>query len=99
MTVVCRFQVGWFDETLPSFAVPEHDQLMVNIDSDLYSSACTVLRWVAPYLRPGTLVYFDEFADRDHEMKAFYELCARSSLRFKPVAIANGGSNWLFETS
>jgi hypothetical protein len=93
------FQVGWFEETLPRFTVPEHDQMVLNVDCDLYSSASTVLRWVEPYLRPGTFIYFDEFPDRDHEMKAFYELCARSSLRFKPVAIANGGSNWLFETS
>jgi len=93
------FQVGWFEETLPRFTVPEHDQMVLNVDCDLYSSASTVLRWAEPYLCPGTLIYFDEFPDRDHEMKAFYELCARSSLRFKPVAIANGGSNWLFETS
>jgi Methyltransferase domain len=93
------FQVGWFEETLPLFTVPEHDQMVLNVDCDLYSSASTVLRWAEPYLCPGTLIYFDEFPDRDHEMKAFYELCARSSLRFKPVAIANGGSNWLFETS
>jgi hypothetical protein len=93
------FQVGWFEETLPKFTVPDHDQLILNVDCDLYSSASTVLRWVEPYLRPGTLIYFDEFPDRDHEMKAFNELCARSSRQFKPVAIANCGTNWLFETS
>jgi hypothetical protein len=92
------FEVGWFEETLPRFAVPKHDQMILNLDCDIYSSASTVLRWAEPYLRPGTLIYFDEFPDRDHEMKAFNELRARSSFRFKPVAIANGGSNWLFET-
>ena len=93
------FQIGWFEETLPRFTVPDHDQLVLNVDCDLYSSASTVLRWAEPYLRPGTLIYFDEFPDRDHEMKAFNELRARSLLHFKPVAIANGGSNWLFETA
>jgi Methyltransferase domain len=92
------FQVGWFEETLPRFTVPDHDQLILNADCDLHSSTSTVLRWAEPYLRPGTLIYFDDFPDRDHQMKAFHELRARSSLQFKPVAIANGGSHWLFET-
>jgi hypothetical protein len=50
------------------------------------------------HLRPGTLIYVDEFVDRDHEMRAFNELRARSLLQFKPVAIAHGGPHWLFET-
>lgn len=93
------FQVGWFEETLPKFTVPDHDQLILNVDCDLYSSASTALRWAEPYLRPGSLIYFDEFPDRDQEMRAFNELCTRSSRRFKPVAIARGGEHWLFETS
>jgi predicted O-methyltransferase YrrM len=92
------FQVGWFDETLPDFKAPDHDQIILNVDCDLYSSAATVLRWAEPYLRPGTLIYFDEFPDRDHERKAFNELAERSSFRFKPVAVARNGTNWLFET-
>ena len=91
------FQVGWFDQTLPRFVVPEHDQLILNVDSDLYSSAATVLRWAEPYLRPGTLLHFDEFSNRDHEMRAFNELRARSPFRFTPIAIASGGVRWLFE--
>jgi hypothetical protein len=93
------FQVGWFDETLPRFIVPHHDQLIVNIDSDLYSSALTVLQWVEPYVRPGTLLYFDEFCDRDHELRAFTEWCARSLHQFRPLGIAEGGVSWLFEVT
>ena len=92
------FQIGWFDETVPLFTVPDHDQIVLNVDCDLYSSTATVLRWIEPYLRPGTLIYFDEFPDRDHERKAFNELCERSSLQFKPVAVARNGTHWLFET-
>lgn len=93
------FQVGWFDDTLPKFEVPEHDQLIVNVDSDLYSSAVTVLNWAEPYLVPGSLLYFDEFPDRDHEMRAFAELRARSERTFTPIGIAHGGIHWLFEVS
>lgn len=91
------FQVGWFEETLPHFAIPDHDQLILNADCDIYSSTATVLRWAEPYLRPGTLIYFDDFPDRDHQMKAFHELRARSPLRFNPVAIGSGAREWLFE--
>jgi hypothetical protein len=91
------FQVGFFDETLPRFAVPDHDQIVMNVDADLYSSVSTVLGWAEPYLRRGTLIYFDEFWDRDHELRAFHEFRARSSRQFKPLAIAHGGAHWLFE--
>jgi hypothetical protein len=91
------FEVGWFDDTLPKFEIPEHDQLIINVDSDLYSSAVAVLTWAEPYLKAGVLIYFDEFHDRDHEMRAFNELLARSSHEFRPLAIARGGVHWLFE--
>jgi Methyltransferase domain len=91
------FQVGWFDDTLPKFQVPDHDQLIINIDSDLYSSAATVLQWAEPYFQPGTLIYFDEFADHDHEMRAFNELKARSLHDFQPIGVAHGGRALLFE--
>jgi methyltransferase family protein len=93
------FEVGWYEDTLPKFTLPDHDQLILNVDCDLYSSTSTALRWVEPYLRPGDLIYFDEFPDRDQEMRAFNELRAGSSRRFKPVAIARGGWFWLFEVS
>jgi hypothetical protein len=91
------FVVGWFDDTLPGLELPAHEQLIVNIDCDLYSSTDTVLRWLEPHLRPGTLLYFDEFPDRDHEMRAFLECQARSGYGFMPVAIGRGGLHWLFE--
>ena len=91
------FEVGWFEKTLPHFAFPDHDQLIVNVDCDLYSSAAEVLRGVEPYLRRGSLIYFDEFPDRDHELRAFTELRERTSLELRPVAFAHGGIHWLFE--
>ncbi|WP_156751833.1 class I SAM-dependent methyltransferase [Mycobacterium sp. E2497] len=90
------FVVGWFDDSLPKFDVPEHDQLIINVDCDVYSSAATVLSWAEPLLQPGTLIYFDEFPDRDHEMRAFKELMARSPREFRPLATARG-HHWLFE--
>ena len=91
------FVKGLFNETLPAYRMPEHDQLIVNIDCDLYSSAATVLSWLEPHLRPGTLLYFDELPDRDHEMRALKEFLARTDVGLRPIARASGGANWLFE--
>ena len=91
------FVPGWFDETLPSFAIPPHDQLIVNVDSDLYSSARTVLDWVAPHMTPGSLLYFDELSDRDHELRALHEAMAETELHLRPVAAGGGGTHFLFE--
>jgi len=91
------FVKGWFEESLPGFRVPEHDQLILIIDCDLYSSADTVLRWVEPHIVPGTLIYFDELPDRDHEWRAFQESLARTGHQVRPIGYANGGVHWLFE--
>jgi hypothetical protein len=88
---------GWFDETLPTFAMPPNDQLIVTIDCDVYTSAHTVLRWLEPFLVPRTLVYFDEFPDRDHEMRAFFESLERAEQEVRPLAMGAGGLHWLLQ--
>lgn len=90
-------EVGWFSDTLPKFQVPEHDQLIVNIDSDLYSSAVEVLTTLEPYLEPGTIIYFDEFPDRDHELRAFKEFLVRTGKQVEVLGSAAGGMHWLFQ--
>ena len=90
-------QAGWFDDTLPGFKLPEYDQLIVNIDSDLYSSANLVLRELESVLVPGTLLYFDELGDRDHELRALREFLTRTDLQLEPLGMSRGGVHWLFE--
>jgi hypothetical protein len=90
------FMVGWFDETVPGFEPPPHDQLIVNVDCDLYSSARTVLAWAAPHLKAGSLLYFDELADRDHELRALHELLDGSGITLRPLAMGGGGNHFLF---
>jgi hypothetical protein len=81
-----RFVKGWFEDTLPGYEPPEHDRLVVNVDSDLYSSAALVLRTFEPLIVPGTLVYFDEFHARLHELRAFDEFLEQTGARFAAVA-------------
>ena len=73
---------GWFSETLPNFAPPEHERLVLNLDADLYSSTIFVLRTLQGSIRPGTILIFDEFCDRLHELRAFNEFLATTSMRF-----------------
>jgi hypothetical protein len=68
------FFKGLFEETLPNYTLPDHDVLVINIDCDLYSSTTFVLNSLAPYIKPGTFIYFDEFSDQAHELRAFDEL-------------------------
>ncbi len=69
---------GWFDATLPDFVRQQRGPVaFVHVDSDLYSSATTILTALAHWLVPGTVIVFDEYfnfpAWELHEYKAFRE--------------------------
>jgi hypothetical protein len=84
------FQVGWFDDTLRSFELPDHDQLIINVDCTLYSSTATVLQFLEKYLSAGDLIYFDELPEYDHELRAFFEHVERCGWVLRPVSQALG---------
>ncbi len=90
------FEVGWFNESLEHFTMPDHDQLFVNIDCTLYSSTAVVLEWLEPHLRAGDLIYFDELPEYDHELRAFFEHVERIDLKLVPVSQTRG-YYWLFQ--
>ncbi len=77
-----RFYKGWFEDTLLRYDVPQHDRLFINIDADLYSSAKAVLNRLESHMAHGTFLYFDEFSDRHHEMKAFDEFLLDTGMKF-----------------
>lgn len=91
------FVVGWFDQTVQGWEPPEHDQLVVNVDCDLYSSTKLVLDWVTPRLRRGDLVYFDDLLGRDHEWRALQEWLDGVGRSAEPRAMARWGQHMLFE--
>lgn len=94
-----RFFKGWFQETLPTYKVPEHEVLVVNMDADLYSSTVYVLRFLREHIRPGTFVYFDELNHVDHEWRAFCEFRSETGLEFKAVAADRSLAFAAFECS
>lgn len=80
--------VGWFDDTLPRFLAEHPGPVdVLHVDSDLYSSAATVLRHVGPRLRAGSVVVFDEFFNyagwEQHEAKAWQEHAAEHDVAFR----------------
>ncbi|MDH3704942.1 MAG: TylF/MycF family methyltransferase [Acidimicrobiia bacterium] len=80
--------IGWFDDTLGPF-LDNHpgDAALVHIDSDLYSSAKTVLDELAPRIVPGSVIVFNEYFNypnwRAHEFKAWQEFCADRGLGYR----------------
>ena len=77
---------GWFEDTLPPFTLPQHDRLVIHIDADLYSSTKFVLDTLRERIVPGTIIIFDEFCDRLHEMKAFDEYLRNNGGQFRFLA-------------
>jgi len=80
------FFKGWFGETLANYTLPAHEELIINIDCDLYSSAKCVLDSLKDSIHVGTWLYFDEFGSWDHEGRAFRELVEETGMRFEPEA-------------
>jgi hypothetical protein len=91
------FHVGTFNETLPSFSLPPHDVLIVNIDADLYSSATLVLATLREAIKPGTYIYFDEFSDSQNELRAFDEFLDERQMKFRLVGATRKLSNVAFQ--
>ncbi|MCA9706740.1 MAG: hypothetical protein KDK70_12890 [Myxococcales bacterium] len=85
----CWFEVGWFHQTLPPFLArprPEARQV-VHLDADLYSSTLFVLTTLAPTLRAGDVLIFDEFSDLVHEYRAYTDFISAFPLRCEAIAM------------
>ncbi len=88
-----RLIKGWFDKTVPVF-LEQHPEPVsyLHIDSDLYSSAKTILDLFAPRIKPGTVIIFDEFFNypgwKQGEYLAFEEFVAAHGTRFDYAAYA-----------
>jgi hypothetical protein len=80
--------VGWFDDTLPGFLEQHTGPVaFLHLDADLYTSTRTVLTALAPRLRVGTVIMFDEYFNfpgwEEHEHRAWTEFVAEHDLRFE----------------
>jgi hypothetical protein len=81
---------GWFDQTLPRFlSTTEKPVRLLHIDSDLYSSAQTVLTQLSDRLRLGTVIIFDEYMNypgwQQDEFRAWQELVQARQISYRYI--------------
>jgi hypothetical protein len=82
---------GFFEDSLPNFLNENKGPIaFMNIDSDLYSSAKTVLTLLKDRVVKGTIICFDEICDypnyREHEAKAFAEFLLETGYSYDVIA-------------
>jgi O-methyltransferase len=87
----CSFQVGLFQETVPRFMKSFHPaaRKVIHMDADIFTSTLYVLMSIAPALRPGDVIFFDDFADPTNEFHAFDEFASCVQLQYKLLGMVN----------
>jgi O-methyltransferase len=83
-----RFVRVWFQDTLDGFLqdFEPRNRLLINNDSDLYSSTLYTLTKLDHLLIPGSLILFDEFDDVQHEFRAWEDYCMAYRKNFRVLA-------------
>ena len=86
-----KFLKGLFQQTVPGF-VKELDNSKRNVilmDADLYSATLYALTSLAPYLKTGDIIFFDEFVVPTHEFKAYSDFIQSYYINLELIAAAN----------
>ncbi len=86
-----KFYQGLFQQTLPGF-LKEIDNSKRNVlmmDADLYSATLYALATLAPNLKKGDIIFFDEFAVPTHEFKAFLDFTQSFYINLQLIAATN----------
>ena len=81
----CSFEVGLFQETLPGL-IRRHDfsrRLVIHLDADLFTSTLFVLTSLARNLKPGDIIFFDNFICSLDEFRAFEEFIGSFRMRYE----------------
>ncbi|RYE36858.1 MAG: hypothetical protein EOP48_29290, partial [Sphingobacteriales bacterium] len=86
-----KFYQGLFQQTLPAF-LKQFDnkrKKVILMDADLYTATLYTLTSLAPHLRKGDIILFDEFGVPTHEFKAFSDFTQSYYLNLEPIGIIN----------
>jgi O-methyltransferase len=88
----CSFEVGLFQDTLPAFVARTDLSrgLVVNLDADMFTSTLFVLTTLAPFLKHGDLIFFDEFSCPLDEFRAFEEFVRSFRVKYEAIAAVYG---------
>lgn len=88
-----EFIKGLFQQTFIPFT-KTHDlssdrTRVIHMDADLYSSTLYILTCIAPYLRKGDILFFDEFNVPNHEFSAFQNFTQSFYIKTKLLGAVN----------
>ncbi len=86
------YLTGLFQQTLPKFIKERvlERKLILMMDADLYSSTLFVLASLAPYLKAGDIIFFDEFNVPAHEYLAFNDFVRSFYIKYEVIgAVSN----------
>jgi len=86
-----KFYQGLFQQTLPGFLTEwnKEKRNILMLDADLYSATMYVLATLAPYLKRGDIIFFDEFSVPTQEFKAYLDFVKAFYLPLELIAAAN----------
>jgi len=89
------FYQGLFQQTLPGFLkkFDNSNLTVIHMDADLYTATLYTLTSIAPYLKKGDIILFDEFCVPTHEFLAVKNFTESYYIDLKPIAASN---NFLF---
>jgi hypothetical protein len=94
-----QFRKGWFETTVPKFAMEgsSTNLMVLHMDADLYASTLLPLLLLNHVFAAGTLLMFDEFYDRDNEFAAFSDYVRVSRRPYRVLCHAHRYSQLCFE--
>lgn len=95
------FKKGLFQETFIPFT-KSHDLnsnkiKVIHLDADLFSSTLYILTSIAPYLKKGDILLFDEFNVPNHEFLAFQCFTQSFYIKTKLIGAVNNYLQVAFE--
>ncbi|MBS1748502.1 MAG: class I SAM-dependent methyltransferase [Bacteroidetes bacterium] len=87
------FYKGLFQDTLPAFlktdSINNRKLKIIHLDADLFSSTLFALTSLAPWLKKGDILLFDEFNVPNHEFAAFKIFSDSYYVKTKLLAAVN----------
>ncbi len=85
------FHKGLFQQSLPPFlqTLDNTKRNVLMMDADLYSATLYALTTMAPYLKKGDIIFFDEFIVPTHEFKAYLDFVSSYYINLELIAAAN----------
>ncbi len=88
-----EFVKGLFQQSVPGFLekakLNNGKKKIIHLDADLFTSTLFALTSMAPYLKKGDILFFDEFNVPNHEYYAFKLFCESYYVKTKLIAAIN----------